>query len=69
MFPNCKTEIVELLELMLTYNPHYRPSAKQLLKSRIFDDIRTKVDTIAPYKIAIKYDKDPKYKSVYSDPP
>jgi hypothetical protein len=60
--------LVELLELMLSYNHYHRPSAKQLLKLKIFDDIRNKsIDTIAPHKIAIKYDKDPKYKMVYEE--
>lgn len=39
-FSRSSPELVHLLELMLEYNPAFRPSAKQLLKLPIFDDIR-----------------------------
>ena len=45
---------------MLEFNPHFRPSAKQLLKNKIFDSIRHENDiksAISPYRIKIKIDQ------------
>lgn len=69
LFPLTNQGLVDLLELMLTYNPIFRPTAKQLLKMKIFDDIKCthRFDTVAPHKIAIKYDKDPRYRPEYDD--
>lgn len=41
-YPHTDPELVQLLELMLEYNPAFRPSAAHLLKMPIFDDIRVK---------------------------
>ena len=32
--------LVEILESMTEFNPYFRPTAKELLKNRIFDEIR-----------------------------
>jgi len=37
-------EIVDLLMQMLEINPHFRPSAKQLLKNKVFDCVRQEND-------------------------
>ena len=43
---------------MLEYNPYYRPTARQLLKNKIFDKVRvSEKQNIAPYKIVINIDK------------
>ena len=56
-FKETKSELIDLLEQMLEYNPYYRPTAKQLLKSKLFDDIRVpEMQGIAPFKIVIKID-------------
>ena len=34
------SELIELLELMLQFNPVFRPSASDLLKLPIFDNVR-----------------------------
>ena len=42
---------------MLEINPYFRPSAKQLLKNKVFDEIRCKSDTVsAPYRVKVKID-------------
>ena len=42
LFPHTSNEIIELMELMLQVNPFMRPTAKQLLKFKIFDNVRVK---------------------------
>ena len=44
---------------MLEFNPYYRPSAKQLLKSQVFDEIRTE-KVSSPDNIALKFKLDTK---------
>ena len=51
---------------MLEYNPYYRPTAKQLLKSKLFDDIRVPdMQVIAPFKIVINVDRN-EWQQTYS---
>jgi serine/threonine protein kinase len=40
IFPNSNAELVDILTQMLEYNPKFRPSARELLKNKIFDKIR-----------------------------
>ena len=45
---------------MLEFNPYFRPSAKQLLKSQLFDQLRKPEDKgiiTAPYRIKLKIDE------------
>lgn len=53
-------DLVELLELMLEFNPVFRPSAADLLKLQIFDKVRVpKMEewiTKAP-RISLDYNK------------
>ena len=57
MFPHTNNEIIELIELMLQINPFLRPTAKQLLKFKIFDKVRVKeVEVTSPHKITLKID-------------
>jgi hypothetical protein len=41
---------------MLQFNPYFRPTAKELLKHKVFDSIRTDVEISAPNKILIDID-------------
>lgn len=51
-------ELVELLKQMLEINPYFRPSAKQLLKHKIFDNVRQENDKkSAPFKVKINIDE------------
>lgn len=44
---------------MLEYNPYFRPTAKQLLKNKIFDKIRDKNNEMkAPFKIVMNQNED-----------
>ena len=38
--PDSHDLLVEMLESMTEFNPYFRPSAKELLKNKIFDDMR-----------------------------
>lgn len=43
---------------MLEINPYFRPSAKQLIKNKLFDKIRRKSDILsAPFRVKIKIDE------------
>ena len=58
-FKKSSPELVKLLKSMLEINPHFRPSAKQLLKSSIFESVRNKNDkknATCPYRLKIKID-------------
>ena len=57
MFPETSDELLKILELMLQINPFMRPTAKQLLKFKIFDKVRVKeVERTSPHKIILKMD-------------
>jgi len=43
---------------MLQFNPYLRPTARELLKNPIFDEIRIKDNEIsAPHKIVLEIDR------------
>ena len=53
---------------MTEFNPYFRPSAKELLKNKIFDDIRLEsIESDAPYKILVDIDRDEYLKPNYED--
>lgn len=57
LFPKCNPELVQLLEDMLQYNPYFRPTAKQLLKNKIFDPIRVSAnENRGPHKFVLNID-------------
>ena len=57
-----------MLENMTEFNPYFRPSAKELLKNKIFDDIRLEsIESDAPYKILVDIDRDEHLKPNYED--
>ena len=50
--------MITLLADMLSYNPQFRPTAKECLKNPIFDEIRVPgLEKSAPYKINIDVDR------------
>ena len=57
-FKKSAPELIELLEQMLEFNPYFRPTARQLLKNKIFDSIRIpSIEERSPQKIVIDIDK------------
>ena len=45
---------------MLEFNPYFRPSAKQLLKNKIFNSVRIKSNEVqATHSVVINVDKHP----------
>ena len=57
-----------MLENMTEFNPYFRPTAKELLKHKIFDDIRLEsIESDAPYKILVDIDRDEYLKPNYDD--
>jgi serine/threonine protein kinase len=67
LFPSTSDELLRILELMLQINPYLRPTAKQLLKFKIFDKVRVKeVERTSPHKIILKMDVNSE-KETYDD--
>lgn len=51
--------LVDLLTKMLEFNPYFRPSARQLLSSPLFDTFRVpEIEKIPNSKIKMKFDKE-----------
>ena len=42
LFPKTRKDLVDIMESLLEFNPYFRPTAKELLKHPIFDEIRVK---------------------------
>ena len=50
-------ELVNLLKQMVQFNPHFRPSAKELLENKIFDKFRrVDLEEDAPFKLNLDID-------------
>ena len=57
-FDKTSDELLDILECMLQFNPHFRPRADELLKAKIFDEIRVpSLETGAPAKLYLKVDE------------
>ena len=59
-FSKSDPRLVKILKEMLEFNPYFRPSAKQLLNSKLFDHLRKPEDNgiaTAPYRIKLKLDE------------
>jgi len=41
LFPEVSPDLIDILEKMLEFNPYFRPTAKELLKHKVFDGIRS----------------------------
>ena len=55
---------------MLEFNPYFRPTAKELLKNPIFDEIRIEEnETISPHKIVLGFDRGTRYQIDEDDEP
>ena len=66
-FPKTSEELLQILELMLGFNHYFRPTARELLKNKIFDKIRIpSIEEPSPHKIVIDIDKN-EYKQTYDD--
>ena len=58
LFPKTRSDLLDILEKMLEFNPMLRPTAGELLKESIFDSIREKEnESVAPHKISLSFDK------------
>ena len=59
-FPYSSDELINILEQMLQFNPYNRPTAKELLKNEIFNEIRNEtLEQPAPIQIIVDIDKCP----------
>ena len=57
-FSFANPELLKMLESMLEFNPYFRPTAKQLLKNKIFDSVRIKSnEESATHSIVVSADK------------
>ena len=56
LYPEISEDLVDILEQMLQFNPHFRPTTKELLNHHAFDDIRTDMEITSNYKILIDVD-------------
>ena len=59
MFPNTNKELINILEQMLEINPYFRPTAGELLKNKIFDEIRIRENeqmSRGNFKIQLDFD-------------
>lgn len=57
-FPFTTPQILEILQSMLEFNPNFRSNAGELLKNKIFDNIRKPhLEQPAPYKIQLDIDQ------------
>lgn len=55
LFRHSSTELVDLLQSMLEFNPYFRFSAQECLKNKIFDKVRVlQLEKPAPSKIKLK---------------
>jgi hypothetical protein len=57
-FSEVKPALLDILWSMLEYNPYFRPTAKELLKNKLFDGVRIDQNEQVPGKlINISLDK------------
>mmetsp|Transcript_32118 Transcript_32118/g.49116 ORF Transcript_32118/g.49116 Transcript_32118/m.49116 type:complete len:99 (+) Transcript_32118:403-699(+) len=61
-FAKSSPDLVKLIQSMLEFNPHFRQSAKELLRSPIFDKIRRpEMEKAASSKLSLAVDADGVY--------
>ena len=57
-FPHTRLDLIGILDQLLEFNPYFRPTAKEVLKNQIFDDIGAiENERSAEFKIAVPIDK------------
>jgi hypothetical protein len=52
--------MIDLLMQMLELNPYFRPSAKRLMKHKVFDSVRNELDqkdVYSPYRLKLRLDE------------
>jgi hypothetical protein len=48
---------LEIIEDLLQFNPHFRSMPEDLIKNKVFDDVRRPgLEEPAPYKIELEFD-------------
>ena len=58
LFPSTSDDLLRILSTMLSFNPYFRPTAKDLLKNKIFDNIRIpSIEEPCPHKIVVNIDR------------
>ena len=66
-FSETSPQLIELLEQMLQFNHYFRPTARELLRNKIFDQIRiSSNEEASPSKIIVDIDKN-EYKQSYGE--
>ena len=59
VFKNNSKELMYILDQTLKFNPYFRNSASECIKTQVFDEVRDKKKEIsAPYKITLDIDRD-----------
>ena len=54
MFSKTPEKLIKLLESMLTYNPAFRPTVSECLKSDVFDSVRSpKIENVEVTEIEL----------------
>ena len=56
IYPFTDPELIKILQDLLQFNPYFRPSAADCLKSKLFDDIRISDEDMEHSKIECKID-------------
>ena len=51
------SDLVDILSKMLEFNPYFRPTAKELMKHPVFNNIRNKYEVLAPHKVVVDIDQ------------
>ena len=59
-FSKSDPQMIDLLMQMLELNPYFRPSAKRLMKHKVFDSVRNELDqkdVYSPYRLKLRLDE------------
>lgn len=59
VFGNNSKDLLNILNWTIQFNPYFRNSASECIKTKLFDEVRNKKREIsAPYKITLDIDRD-----------
>ena len=56
IYPDIEPGLIDILEQMLQFNPHFRPTTKELIKHPVFDKIRTDSKYYPEHKVVVDID-------------